>query len=313
MLALFIGLVSHVAAPFIPGFNGVLLSFLLGVIVGNVFQLPASLNAGIKFSGSKVLEFSIVLLAFSISFNKIAALGVSNFALIAIMIVAIILLTFFLAKKLNCPTASGWLVGFGTAICGSSAIAALAPTVTDSTEDTGIAIAIVNLLGSIGMVALPFALTYFDVSDIKSGVFIGATLHSVGNVAGAGFGMSETIGTSALTIKLARVAMLSPAIIFFNILNQSGKKKPLASYFRLPLFLWAFIAITILVSVVPLPEAFLNAMKTAGDFLLIVAMAAIGLKVSLRQLIDSGQKAMKFGVLIFVLQMLIVGILLMVL
>ena len=218
LLSLVIGVLSFFLAPYIPGFNGVLLSFLLGVILGNLVKLPSSYNLGIKFSGSKVLEFSIVLLAFSISFNKIAAIGLSKFALIAITIVSVILLTIFLAKRLNCPTTGGWLVGFGTAICGSSAIAALAPTVTEDTEDTGIAIAIVNLLGSIGMVIMPFALAYFNVSDIDSGVLIGASLHSVGNVAGAGYGMSESIGASALTIKLARVALLSPAIIFFNIL-----------------------------------------------------------------------------------------------
>lgn len=313
-LSFLVGLFSYLIAPFIPGINGVILSFILGVIIGNVLTLPDGFSQGIKFSSSKVLEASIVLLAFSISFSDIQAIGPSKFALIAITILLVLSLTIFLAKKLNCPTESGWLVGFGTAICGSSAIAALAPSVTKNTEDTGISIAIVNLIGSIGMVIMPFVLKYLEVSELDSSIYIGASLHSVGNVMGAGFGMDNpTIGANALTIKMARVALLTPAIIFFNILVQAGKKRSFASYFKLPLYLWAFIAITILVSVVSLPQPFLDVMNFGGKFLLIVAMAAIGLKVSLRQLLDSGQKAIKFGMLIFVLQIVIIGLLLMVL
>ncbi len=163
------------------------------------------------------------------------------------------------------------------------------------------------------MVVMPFVLSYLELSDLDSSVYIGASLHSVGNVAGAGFGMSETIGENALTIKMARVALLSPAIIFFNIMIQAGKKKSFLAYFKLPAYLWAFIAITIFVSLVPLPTTLLSGLKTGGNLLLTVAMAAIGLRVSLRQLIDSGQKAMKFGLLIFVLQILVIALLLSVL
>ena len=314
LLSLLIGLISYVLAPYIPGVNGVILSFILGVFIGNLFSLPDEFSQGIKFSSSKILEGSIVLLAFGISFSDIKAIGPSKFTIIVLTIVLVISITIFLAKKLNCPTESGWLVGFGTAICGSSAIAALAPSVTKNTEDTGIAIAIVNLLGSLGMVAMPFVLNYLAVSDIDSSLYIGASLHSVGNVMGAGYGMDNpTIGANALTIKMARVALLSPAIIFFTILTQAGKKKSFASYFKLPAYLWGFIAITILVSIVPLPEGFLKAMKLSGKFFLIVAMAAIGLKVSLQQLLTSGQKALKFGVLIFAIQLVIIGLLLMIL
>ncbi len=313
-LSFLVGLLSFLIAPYIPGINGVILSFILGVAIGNLVRLPNEFMQGVKFSSSKILEASIVLLAFSISFSDIQAIGPSKFALIAITIVLVLSLTIYLAKVLNCPAEGGWLVGFGTAICGSSAIAALAPSVTKNTEDTGIAIAIVNLIGSIAMVIMPFALKYLEVSDLDSSIYIGASLHSVGNVMGAGFGMDNpTIGENALTIKMARVALLTPAIIFFNILVQAGKKRSLASYFKLPPYLWAFIAITILVSVVDLPQQFLATAKLGGKFLLIVAMAAIGLKVSLRQLVTSGRKALKFGVMIFALQLIIIGLLLMVL
>jgi uncharacterized integral membrane protein (TIGR00698 family) len=314
LLAVFIGLFSYFAAPSIPYINGVLLSFVLGVLLGNLVSLPKVFSAGIKFSSSKILEIAIVLLAFGISFGKIAAIGSSKFILIAVMIVVLLVVTILLAKRIKGTDAAQWMVGFGTAICGSSAIAALAPTVTKNSEETGIAIAIVNLLGSVGMIFIPIVLTYLNMSEVDASVFIGAGLHSVGNVAGAGFMMTDSIGEQALTIKMARVALLSPAIILFNIMAQTGgKKKSVWSHFKLPPYLWAFIAITILVSVLPIPQQFLDVMKKLGDILLIIAMAAIGLKISILQLAKDGRRSIVFGLVIFGVQLALIGLLLSVL
>lgn len=307
LLASGIGILSFLVAPYVPILNEVLFAFGLGVIIGNFVRLPEIFSKGISFASSKFLEFSIVLLAFSISFTKIAQVGLSSFVLIAVMIVVLLLLTIFLAKRLSCPTSAAWLVGFGTAICGSAAIAALAPKISKNKEDAGVSVAIVNLIGSLGMVVIPLVLAFLQVSDLNSGIFLGASLHSVGNVAGAGYGMNSVIGDTALTIKLARVALLSPAIIFFNFLVHREEKKSMASLFHLPPYLWAFIAITIFVSVVPLPDALLKFLKEAGTILLTIAMAAIGLKVSFKQLLQSGKRALNFGLLIFFLQLLLVA------
>lgn len=314
LLAVLIGLLSYVLAPVIPYVNGVLLSFAVGVLLGNVIDIPKQFVSGIKFSSSKLLEIAIVLLAFGISFTKIAAIGLSKFVLIALMILVLLLLTILLAKRMKGTEATQWMVGFGTAICGSSAIAALAPTVTKNTEETGVAIAIVNLLGSVGMVLIPITLGYLNLSETDASVLIGAGLHSVGNVAGAGFMMTDSIGEQALTIKMARVALLSPAIILFNIMARTGgKKKTIWSYLKLPPYLWAFIAITILVSIFDIPQEFLNPMKELGDIFLIIAMAAIGLKISIRQLVKDGQRSILFGLVIFGVQLVLIGLLLLVL
>lgn len=310
LLAIVIGVLSHFGADYIPGVNAVLLSFLLGVFLGNVVKLPAQFNRGISFSSSSVLEASIVFMAFGISFGKIASIGSSKFALIAILITALIFITIFISKRIGGLTATNWLVGFGTAICGSSAIAALAPAVTDNKEETGISIAIVNLIGSVGMVIMPLLLVALHVTDENSSVYIGASLHSVGNVMGAGYEINPDVGASALTLKLARVALLSPAIILFKIVSQQGENSGWKSYFKLPIYLWAFIAITVFVSFVSLPEPLLKAIDTTGKLLLIIAMAGIGLKVSLKQLIVSGKKAITFGLLIFAIQLALISLLL---
>lgn len=313
VLATGIGLVAHFAAAFTPSWlNGILLALLLGMVVGNLWRVPGSLQPGIAFTSSKLLELAVLFLAFSINYTHIAALGAGSFSIVALVVVAMVFITFFLARGVNCPGSTGWLVGFGTAICGSSAIAALAPRVAKNKEDVGIAMAVVNLFGSLGMVLLPLLLVRFDLDTKQLGLLIGGTLHSVGNVVGAGYTISDGVGEAATTIKLARVALLSPALILFNYLVNRAELKSWKQHLQLPWYLWGFIIITVLTSVVPMPPTLLAVMDTAGKLALTIALAAIGLKVSFRELYVSGRKGLVFGLMVFAIQFALVAVLMMV-
>jgi len=282
------------------------------MLVGNLWRVPTLFQAGIGFTSSKLLELAVLFLAFSINYTHIAALGVGSFSIVALMVVAMVFITFFLARQVNCPGSTGWLVGFGTAICGSSAIAALAPRVAKNKEDVGIAMAVVNLFGSVGMVLLPLLLVRFDLDTKQLGLLIGGTLHSVGNVVGAGYTISDGVGEAATTIKLARVALLSPALILFNYLVNRAELKSWKQHLQLPWYLWGFIAITVLTSLVSMPPTLLAVMDTAGKLALTIALAAIGLKVSFRELYVSGRKGLGFGLIVFVIQFALVAVLMLV-
>ena len=303
LLATAIGLLAYLAAGWFPALpNSILLALLLGIVVGNAVRLPASFTPGIGFTSSKLLELSILFLAFGINYGHIAALGVQAFSMVALVVLVMVLITYHLALRVNCPGSTGWLVGFGTAICGSSAIAALAPSVAKNKEDVGIAMAVTNLYGSLGMIVRPMVLMTFDLSTTQLGLLLGGTLHSVGNVVGAGYAMDSAVGEAATTIKLARVALLSPALILFNYLVNRGQVLRWQQHFRLPWYLWGFLAITLLTSLLPLPAEFLHTMGTVGKVVLTIALAAIGLKVSFRELYLSGRKGLGFGLVVFVIQ-----------
>lgn len=303
-LAWALGLAAYFLAGYTPHWlNSILLALLFGMVIGNFFSLPSHLQTGITFTSSKQLELSILFLAFSINYTHISALGAESFSAIAIMVLLMLLLTYFLAKRANCPGATGWLVGFGTTICGSSAIAALAPSIEKKEDDVAISMAVVNLFGSLGMIALPLLLAKLNLDTKQLGILIGGGLHSVGNVAGAGYSMSKEVGDTAITIKLARVALLSPALVFFNYLANKDQVKNWKDYFKLPWYLWSFIAITLLSSVYTFPKEWLNLMDMLGKIALTVAMAAIGLKVSFAKLFQSGKKGIGFGLLLFGIQL----------
>lgn len=310
LFASFIGILSQTLSMYLPSaFNGVLIALILGMLIGNFIRLPDSYQDGIGFSGGKLLEFSILFLAFSINYTSMANLGTKSFTLIIITVFLMMILTYLLSKKLNCPGSTGWLIGFGTAICGSSAIAALAPGVSKNKDDILIAMAVVNLYGLLGMVALPMILPFFELNVTQSGLMIGGTLHSVGNVAGAGYALSEETGAYSITIKLARVAMLTPALIFFNYLVNRHEMKGIRQFLKLPWYLWGFIIITVMGSWIEFPDMLLQFMDEAGKIILIISMAAIGMKVRLISIFKSGKNGLIFGAVIFAVQIIVIGLL----
>lgn len=310
-ISIVIGMAAHFIAQEVSFLKGisVILAFIVGVMINNIVALPNSTKAGIKFSASKLLEVAIVFMAFSINFQVIQEVGWTRFSFLVLIITIILGLSFWLIKRFYGGNKTNYLVAFGTAICGSSAIAALSPMITDDSEDTGIAIAVVNLLGSIAMVIFPFVLPFFFNENDVMGFITGASLQSVGNVAGAGQAINSDVYNVAITVKLARVALLTPAVIGFSyLINRTAAKEGQSSggfQLNIPLYLWLFVGITILNSVVSLPAELISSLKMLGKILLTISMAAIGLKVSFKQLWQSGKVAMGFGLLIFLVQIVL--------
>jgi uncharacterized integral membrane protein (TIGR00698 family) len=279
---------------------------VIGIALGNTIKLPAYFDSGIKTASGKFLEIAIILMAFSIDYGGFLKLGWETILIVVVTMAAVLLMTIWLGKKMNCPSSAGLLVGFGTAICGSSAIAALAPSVTEDKSDIGISMAVVNLYGLIGMLLIPL-ITQDWLTDIENSILLGASLHSVGNVAGAGFAMSESIGEMAVTVKLGRVALLTPALLIFGHFTSKKSSSQTKKKLNLPWYLVAFILISILVSIFPFPEEILTFSKKGSNFLLATAMAAIGLNVSFKTLLNSGKKGLVFGAILFAAQLAVIA------
>lgn len=303
-----VAITGIILAPFVPGLNAVLIALLIGMILGNTTQFGEQFEKGIDFSGSKVLEVSIVLLACGMSIDEVGELGWETIAIILAMVVLMLLATVALSKRMNCPKSGGLLTGFGTTICGSSAIAAVAPTVAKNKDDIGIALAVVSLIGAIFMFFWPMVDINNSMNPQYMALLTGGTLHSVGNVAGAGYAISEEVGGMAVTIKMLRVAMLAPAVLLFNVLTNDSKPKSLLAFFKLPIYLWAFIGMTLLVTFVNFPEPLIANVEQSAKWLLAVAMAAIGFKTSFKTLYKSGKKVLTFGFVIYGVQVAIIGL-----
>lgn len=301
-LSLLTGVTAFSFAYFFKGVNALLLALISGMVLGNLLNLKAEWRGGISKSAGKLLEYSLLFLAFDISFQTLGKLGFTTLGILLGALAAVLILTVYFSRQFNCEGSTGWLIGFGTAICGSSAIAALSPSVTEKKEDIGIAMAVVNLLGATGMLVFPWFLTTLSATPEQAGILIGGALHSVGNVAGAAYGMNAETGGVALMVKMARVAMLSPALLFIRYLITRQPGQHWLQYLSLPWYLYAFIGIGVLNSFFPLPGEIKPWMEVAGKLTLTLAMAGIGFAVSFKTLYQSGRKGLAFGLFMFALQ-----------
>lgn len=283
--------------------NPILGGLLLGILISNFIRIPNGIQTVSQKAGSRFLEFSVLFLAFGINYSHLAHLGWQSLLFVFLLVLLVLIATFSVSKK---PL--DWLIGFGTAICGSSAIAALAPSLEKEKGDAGIAMAVVNLYGMLGMIVLPFVLIKLDLQLIQNAFILGGSLHSVGNVAGAGYMISNEAGELAVTVKLARVALLSFGLVFFNFVTKKSKDLHWVNYFRLPWYVWGFIMITLLVSVIEIPNDYLKLIELAGKLLLTIAMTNIGMQIRFRDLIQSGKKGLVFGLGIWIFQLIVIAV-----
>lgn len=299
LLSIGIGLVSLLLASLAPLISSMLIGLLLGILIGNTISIPDAYNKGIQYTSGKMLEFSLLFLAIGINFSHITRIGASSFVLLSLAVLAVLAFSLLYTKKLNQNSSGTFLVGFGTAICGSSAIAAISPSITTDKKDIAISLAVVNLIGTMGMLVLPGLLSYLSLSPLRSGFIIGGGLHSVANVAGAGFAVGDETARIAITIKLARVALLSPAMILYSYFIRKDSVSNWKEHFKLPWYVWSFVGISVVASFISFPASIIKESENIGKIILTIAMAAIGLKVSFKTLLKSGRNAMLFGLALF--------------
>lgn len=270
------------------GASAMLFALLLGMAM-NFLGQEGKCVPGIQFASSTILRIGVALLGLRITFGEIAALGTTTALIVVAGVVATILFGALFVRFTHADTRFGILTGGATAICGASAalaIAAVLPKATTHERDTSFTIIGTTALSTIAMVLYPIVASALEFSHHQAGIFLGGTIHDVAQVVGAGYSVSKEAGDMATITKLLRVAMLLPVILCLSILMRrkantqpSAKKPPL-----LPWFAVAFALLVILNSLVTLPKPALNFAGEVSRFALVMAISAIGMKTSLKEL-----------------------------
>jgi len=267
---------------------------LYALLFGMTFNFLAD-NAhclpGIDMTARTVLRLGVALLGARITFAQVAALGMQT----VLMVVAAVTLTigfgWLLARRLGLRSDHGLLSGGAVAICGASAalaISSVLPRHPDAERNLIVTVVGVTTLSTVAMVAYPFITSALGMSDRTAGVFLGATIHDVAQVVGAGYMISTETGDTATIVKLLRVALLVPAVFAFGLLlgrGSSGPKAPL-----LPRFLLGFAVLVAANSLGWVPEMARNMLSDLSGALLVTAIAALGIKTSFRRLATVGWK-----------------------
>jgi uncharacterized integral membrane protein (TIGR00698 family) len=271
----------------LPAIGVLTAAVALGIAATNLRLLPAAAQTGLHRVTKRLLRIGVVLLGFTVSFQAVAALGVTTIALVAATLVATLLVTTWLGNRLRLGPARSLLIGTGFAICGASAIAAMQDTAGADEEDIAVGVAMVTLFGTVAMLLLPVLAHAFDLSDVAFGIWAGASIQEVGQVvAAAGAGGAAVVGV-AVIVKLTRVLLLAPVVAAVSLrrrladpAGETGAARPPL----VPLFVLGFLACVVVRSTGLLPQAVLDGISQVQVAALGAALFGMGACVRLATL-----------------------------
>jgi uncharacterized integral membrane protein (TIGR00698 family) len=277
---------EHYAAPVM------LFALLLGLGFGFLADNDKT-RAGIEFSAKALLRIGVALLGLRIGIPQITALGWQPVAMVVLVVGGVIGGSIVLARLMGFNPLFGFLSGGATAICGASAALAIAASLpAHERKDQAMLFTVigVSVLSTIAMIAYPLVADLAGLSDRQAGIFFGATIHDVAQVVGAGYAISPEAGDTAVIVKLLRVAMLLPVILVAGQITRRGAAPGTRRPPLLPWFVVAFMALTILNSVIALPPVLTEGAGELSRWCLVASLAAIGMKTRLGDLMKVGMK-----------------------
>ena len=249
---------------------------------------------GILTSSTTILRIGVALLGFRITTDQVIALGPSAIAMVVATVASIIALGLALSRLLRLDWRLGLLTGASVGICGAAAaltVSALLPKDEETSRWTLFTVVGVTALSTVAMIVYPVLAKLLGLSSHDTGLFLGATIHDVAQVMGAGYAVSDSVGDVAALTKMMRVAMLVPVafVITLALSGTSGSTGGLRK--SLPWFVGLFVVFAVANSLGYVPMAVDEFMSTASRWCLIVGIAAMGMRTSFKDVLGIGGRA----------------------
>lgn len=286
--SLFILLLALSVTPFIGAGTALVMGAVFAMLLGNPF-------AELSQKASKVmLKLAVIGLGFAVDFNQVIEVGRSSLVLTIVSITAIIGLGEILTQVFKLNRNTGVLISFGTAICGGSAIAAMAPVIKAKDHEVAVALGIVFLLNGLGLLLFPIIGHYFELSQAQFGLWAALAIHDTSSVVGA----SATYGAVALsiatTVKLTRAMWIIPYTAVAGVFMRSDEKA------SIPLFIVGFLLAALINTYVPSFASTWELINSVAKQLLVMTLFLIGSGLSLSVLKQAGIKPFLMAVILWV-------------
>lgn len=270
-------------------------ALLLGMAFHFIALEPGPARAGIEFSSKTLLRIAVGLLGAQITFSDMMRLGLTPVLIVISSVVLTIGFGVVMARLLKLDRSFGLLTGGAVAICGASAALAISAVLPKSeTQDRDVIFTVIGVttLSTLAMVLYPVLITLFHLDHTAIGIFLGATIHDVAQVVGAGFSVSDETGNVSTFVKLLRVAMLLPVVALMPLIFQKGRAKSQTVIRQaFPGFLVVFAVLVAANSAGLLAVPVIDALKSASRWMLVTAIAALGMKTSLKAMTSLGARA----------------------
>ncbi len=276
----------------------------------NLFWHPKWISAGLKFTSKKLLKFAIILLGLSLSIKTVITVGKMSLTVMIFTLLTCFGAGYFVGKALKLNWKLSNLISAGTGICGGSAIAALAPVIDADDTDIAYAMSATFLFDMAMILAFPFMGKWLGLSDMAYGLWAGTAVNDTSSVVAAGFAYSEAAGNFATMVKLTRTLAIIPVTLIFAVISTKLKQKEAAAsgnstekkkvnFISLfPWFILGFLACAVLNSTGIVPTEVSQFAKELSKFLMVAALAAIGLNTDLKKMVKAGARPMLHGFII---------------
>ena len=294
-----------------------IIAMFIGMILNHFLSGCRNFSVGLTFTSKKILKFAIILLGLSLNITTILHVGKLSLTVMIFTLFTCFFGGHFIGKALGLNWKLSNLISAGTGICGGSAIAAIASTIDAEDNDVAYAMSATFLFDMAMIVLFPILGRMMGMTDEAFGIWAGTAVNDTSSVVATGYAFSEGAGDFATMVKLTRTLAIIPTVITFAFVQLRLKRKEAATEnssdwkanFRIgkifPWFILGFLAMSLVASMFPIPAAVVSGTKAVSKFLMVCALAAIGLKTSFASMKKAGIRPMIHGFIISALVVIV--------
>ncbi len=309
ILCLLISIPAYILGTRFPIIGGPVIAILAGMTIAIFLKDRTSFGKGIRFVSKKVLQWAVILLGFGMNLSVVAETGLQSLPIIISTITVSLLVAYLLSKVLKIQKNTGTLIGVGSSICGGSAIAAASPVIGADDEEVAQAISVIFFFNVLAAIIFPVLGTVIGFSTSNGeafGIFAGTAVNDTSSVTACAstwdsmWGLGTETLDKAVTVKLTRTLAIIPITLVLAFIRTkkegTGSKVSIRSVF--PFFILFFILASIITTICTaagVPESTFTPFKTLSKFMIVLAMAAIGLNTDIVKLVRTGGKPLLLG------------------
>jgi len=300
LLSLSLAAIAWWLGTLVPIIGGPVFGILLGMVVRASGRVSQSMSPGITFSSKQLLQISIVLLGSGLSLRQVYTTGAGSLAVMLTTMATCLGTAWLMGRLLGVSSSLTTLVGVGTAICGASAVAAVAPVIEAEDQDVAYSISTVFTFNVMAVLLFPALGHLMGLGMHSFGLWAGTAINDTSSVVAAAYSYGQEAGTYATVVKLARATMIIPIALIIAAVRSAaarrdgaGKQVNLRKIF--PWFILGFLGASVINSIGVLPAPAIGYATVTGKFLIVVALTAIGLSAQFKQIAKTGFRPILLG------------------
>ena len=302
LLALAVAIVAALLGRVAPIVGAPVFAIVLGALIAAVRAPNASLRPGITFASKQLLQWSIVLLGAHLSLSEIVQGGAQSLPVMLGTLAIVLVLAYVVGRALGLDRDIRRLVGIGTAICGGSAIAAVASVIEADQADIAYSLGVVFLFNVVAVVIFPALGRVMQLSQHAFGLWAGTAINDTSSVVAAAFAYGRDAGNDAVIVKLTRTTLIIPIVVFYGwrkIQQARGKAEAIDWRAIIPWFILWFLVAAGINSFGLIPAAAQGPLQELALFSITVALAGVGLGTDIQRIRAAGVRPLVLGAILW--------------